>query len=189
MAVKHAILGLLHYKKMHGYHIKERIESTFSHLWTINYGQIYPTLKKLQQEGLVTMLEVAQQNAPTRKLYSITAEGREAFRHWLKSDPEKGMILRDPFLSRMLFFGFGEETRALELIEDQIVIYKNQLAHRQSRLPRWQREDIYVRLVAELGISLNETMLDWLCMAEKRIREHLDNTNASDPERIKAQGK
>ena len=57
MALKYSILGLLHYRDMHGYQIKKHIENHFGHMWTINYGQIYPNLKKLKEEGLVTMIE------------------------------------------------------------------------------------------------------------------------------------
>jgi DNA-binding PadR family transcriptional regulator len=45
MSVRYAILGLLHYRNMHGYEIKRHIERHFGHMWTINYGQIYPNLR------------------------------------------------------------------------------------------------------------------------------------------------
>ena len=46
--IKYAILGLLHYTDMHGYRIKEHLERNFGHMWSINYGQIYPNLKQLE---------------------------------------------------------------------------------------------------------------------------------------------
>ena len=58
MSIKYAILGLLNYSDMHGYRIKEHIEKNFSHMWSINFGQIYPSLKELKDEGLVRMLGV-----------------------------------------------------------------------------------------------------------------------------------
>lgn len=59
MSVKYTILGLLQYQDMHGYRIKELIESDFGHMWSINHGQIYQTLKKLEEEGLVALAEVS----------------------------------------------------------------------------------------------------------------------------------
>ena len=47
MSIKYAILGLLHYSDMHGYRIKAHIEKNFGHMWSINFGQIYPSLKQL----------------------------------------------------------------------------------------------------------------------------------------------
>ena len=52
MAVKYAILGLLHYRDMHGYQIKKHIEQNFGFMWSINYGQIYPNLRSLADDGL-----------------------------------------------------------------------------------------------------------------------------------------
>jgi DNA-binding PadR family transcriptional regulator len=57
MSVRYAILGLLHYRNMHGYEIKHHIESHFGHMRTINYGQIYPNLKSMEAEGLLTLAD------------------------------------------------------------------------------------------------------------------------------------
>ena len=172
MSVKHAILGLLHYRDMHGYGIKEHLEKHFGYMWTVNYGQIYPALKKMQEEGQVTMKEVAQDDAPDRKLYAITDKGRADFRDWLHSDPEKRMVTRDPFLLRMTFFGFGDPERAVELIDDQIALYEDHLGLRRANAPRWKSGgDPYVKLLAELGLNLNELMLEWLVNARKEIRK------------------
>ncbi|MHB8896500.1 MAG: PadR family transcriptional regulator, partial [Candidatus Geothermincolia bacterium] len=81
MAVKHSILGLLHYKDLHGYRIKEHIENNFGHMWSINHGQIYQNLKKMEDEGLISMVELApsENGGPHKKLYSITDKGRREF--------------------------------------------------------------------------------------------------------------
>lgn len=169
MILKYAILGLLHYRNMHGYRIKNHIESNFGYMWSVNYGQIYPILKKMQQEGLVSMVEVLQDNAPSKKLYSITPKGREEFARWLASEPEKLMILRDPFLLRFTFFGFGDADRALDLLDKRIELVDQELARRKENLPRWRNENIYVRLLSELGVSLNITMLEWMRHAREEI--------------------
>ena len=127
MAVKHAILGLLHFRDLHGYRIKELLESNFGFMWTVNFGQIYPALRDMQEHGLVEMREEAQDNAPARRVYAITPEGRGEFQRWLAASPQRGMVLRDPFLLRLAFYGFGDPDRALELIDEQITSYEQQL--------------------------------------------------------------
>ena len=171
MSVKFAILGLLHYKDMHGYRIKKHIERDFGHMWSINYGQIYPTLKKMTEDELVTVKEVIQVGKPHRKLYSITPDGKAAFATWMESSPEKRMLLRDPFLTRFVFFGFGKKEPALKIIEEQIKLYEEQLSHRHDNVTRWQDHDTYVRLMADLGVTLNEMFLNWLKHARKEISE------------------
>lgn len=172
--LKYAILGLLQYTDMHGYRIKEHIEQNFGHMWSINYGQIYPNLKKLHDDGLVEMTEMSQngEKGPPRKLYSITDKGKEAFLKWLETSPEKPMLLRDPFLMKFVFFGFGNADRSLEIIDDQIERYKADLNRRKRNLERWENSGTYVRLTAELGASLNEMFLQWLEHSKQEIIKH-----------------
>ncbi len=173
MSIKYTILGLLHYRDLHGYRIKEVIEEHFGHMWTINYGQIYPNLKKLRAEGLISMEEEVRmgEKGPPRKRYAITTAGKEAFRGWLAQSPEGSMILRDPFLMRFVFFGFGDKDRAGELIEEQLKAYEKQLARRYVNLQRWEHRGTYVKLMAELGVRMNEVFLDWLKHARQELLE------------------
>jgi DNA-binding PadR family transcriptional regulator len=173
MSVKYAILGLLHYKDMHGYRIKEVIENEFGFMWSINYGQIYPNLKQLEQEGLVTKVDIAQKNGPDKKLYSITKKGEEAFTEWLNTAPERGMLIRDPFLLKFVFLSFGDNERALGIIDEQIRIYMRDLSSRRHRYEHKQNESVHVRLMRELGISLNEMMLAWLERAKAEIEAEI----------------
>lgn len=186
MGVKYAILGLLHYGDMHGYRIKELLVRDFGHMWTVNFGQIYPAMRSMQEEGLVTMARVEQENAPDRKLYSITEKGREEFREWLATEPERAMTLRDPFLLRFTFFNFGDDARSLELIEEQIKTYEEQLSERKSQLPRRSRGTLHAQLLGELGVSLNETMLEWLRHAQSELTAA---STAKDMKRAAAGGR
>lgn len=171
MSIRHAILGLLHYKDMHGYSIKEHIEKHFGNMWTVNYGQIYPSLKSLEEEGLITMVELApsEEGGPHKKLYTITEKGREEFRNWLESAPERQMFLRDPFLMRFIFYGFGERESALKTIDEQIALYETHLERRLQYRTRWEDYGTYVRLMAELGLNLNSMYLEWLKKAKEAI--------------------
>jgi len=171
MSLKYSILGLLHYRDLHGYRIKEIIEQNFGHMWTINYGQIYPNLKSMLQDELIDVEEENRlgEKGPPRKLYSISQKGRKVFQDWLMSAPEREMLLRDPFLMRFVFFGFGEQDKAIDLIDEQLLKYKAQLQVRKDNLNRWQRNDIYVNLMAELGVKMNQVMLDWLKDAREQI--------------------
>ena len=134
MGIKYSILGLLHYEDMHGYRIKDHLEKNFGHMWSINYGQIYQNLKKMEEEGLVEMVEMApsEDGGPRKKLYTVTDAGRDEFARWLAGSPERQMLLRDPFLTRFVFFGFGDDDRALETIDEQIDIYAEQLERRRQ---------------------------------------------------------
>jgi DNA-binding PadR family transcriptional regulator len=173
MSIKYALLGLLHYKDMHGYQIKDHIEKNFGYMWTVNFGQIYNTLKALVDEGFITLADVvpSKNGAPHKKLYSLTDKGRKEFKNWLKSSPEKQMLLRDPFLMRFIFLSFGDKEDALKLIEEQIQLYEQQLSRRKRNLPRWEKHGLYVSMIAELGMSFNQTFLQWLYHVRDEIRD------------------
>jgi len=70
---------------------------------------------------------------------------------------------------KFVFFGFGDPDRALEIIDDQIERYKKDLARREKNLSRWENSGTYVRLTAELGVSLNEMFLKWLEHSKQEI--------------------
>ena len=171
MSIKYTILGLLHYRDLHGYRIKDIIEQNFNHMWTINFGQIYPNLKTMLAEELITVREVVQlgEKGPPRKLYSITEKGRNEFKQWLSISPDGKTLLRDPFLMRFVFFGFGDKQRAVEIIDERIKLYKEQLNKRETNLERWKANDIYVNLMAEFGIKMNKLLLEWLEDSRQKI--------------------
>ncbi|MBU1672307.1 MAG: PadR family transcriptional regulator [Actinobacteria bacterium] len=175
MGIRYAILGLLNYEDLHGYRIKEHIERNFGHMWSINYGQIYQNLKRLEDEGLVKMVEVAQSEngGPRKKLYCITEEGRAEFSRWLASSPDRQMLLRDPFLTRFVFFDFGDPEDALRLIDEQIESYERQLDRRRENTGRWKQYGTYVRLTSELGVEFNEMYLGWLKRARGEVERRM----------------
>ncbi len=180
MSIKYAILGLLNYSDMHGYRIKEHVEKNFNHMWSVNFGQIYPNLKELAEAGFINMHEVApsEDGGPHKKMYSITDKGVVEFSRWLAESPQKPMLIRDSFLIKFAFFGFGDDERALKIIDEQIEIFEAQLKRRQENSKRWKRQGVYVRLIAELGITQNEMYLQWLRHAHAEIEKSLKGKGA-----------
>lgn len=175
MSIKYAILGLLQYSDMHGYRIKAHIEKNFGHMWSINFGQIYPSLKQLQEEGLVDMLVIApsENGGPQKKLYSITPKGVKELTKWLTEPTGKSILIRDPFLLKFAFFGFGEDASALKIIDEQIEFFESQLKRRQINRKKWERQGVYVRLLAELGVTQNQMYLEWLHHAKQEIEKKM----------------
>jgi len=188
MSVKYAILGLLQYKDMHGYRIKEVIDSDFGHMWSINHGQIYQTLRKLEEDGFVAMVEVSpsKNGGPHKKSYSITKAGRSEFARWLAGTPERSMIIRDPFLTRFAFFDFGEKNDALRIIDEEIESWEDQLEQRREHMPRRARQGTYVKLISELGLTFNEMFLEWLKRAREEIAGSAAETKSASAGRARA---
>jgi len=97
------LLGLLTIGPMSGYDLGQAIRTSVGFFWNESYGQIYPNLKNLAAEGLVTSKTERQKGKPDRHIYSITKRGRERLAAWLAIAPQ-AEIPRNELLLK-LFFG------------------------------------------------------------------------------------
>jgi len=97
------LLGLLTIGPMSGYDLGQAIRTSVGFFWNESYGQIYPNLKNLAAEGLVTSKTERQKGKPDRHIYSITKKGRERLAAWLAVAPQPE-IPRNELLLK-LFFG------------------------------------------------------------------------------------
>lgn len=102
MDVKTVCLGMLTDGEASGYDLKKHFESTFAHFFAAGYGSIYPALSSLATAGLVECREVPQDGKPDRKVYRITAAGREHLQGAL-DNPAPGHKIRSEFLATMCF--------------------------------------------------------------------------------------
>ena len=97
-----AVLGILSCGPMSGYDIKKFYEQNVAGFWSESYGQIYPILKRLAQEGLATRSVHQQEGKPDRHIYAITEKGRGQLRQWLEA-PTGPHIGRHETLLKLMF--------------------------------------------------------------------------------------
>jgi len=69
------VLSLLKKRDCYGYEISEYLSSRID----IADGTVYPILRKLRNEGLVSTYVQEESGGPPRKYYSLTNLGREIF--------------------------------------------------------------------------------------------------------------
>ena len=69
------VLSMLKKEDRYGYEISERLSKTIE----ISDGTVYPILRKLKSDGLVTTYLQEESGGPPRKYYSLTSLGREAY--------------------------------------------------------------------------------------------------------------
>ncbi|WP_040984174.1 PadR family transcriptional regulator [Oceanobacillus jeddahense] len=119
----YAILGILTTNCRSGYEIKQFIDNSLNHFWKISYGQIYPTLKKLEQEELATIQAASREGKPDRKEYFLTEKGKEVLKDWLEQPLKQLPIERNEVLLKLFFGRHQTEEQSLFLLED----YKQKL--------------------------------------------------------------
>jgi DNA-binding PadR family transcriptional regulator len=82
--VQEVLLALLAKEASHGYQLRARLQLALGPLAdALNAGQVYVTLNRLETAGLVTSERVGQTDRPDRKVYELTAAGRERVIEWL----------------------------------------------------------------------------------------------------------
>jgi DNA-binding PadR family transcriptional regulator len=98
------ILGILSFHpRQSGYHIRKTVETTVGFFWGESYGQIYPTLKRLLSEGLISADPAPATSKKPSQEYTITEAGHGCLEEWL-AVPYRADPPRDEFLLK-LFFG------------------------------------------------------------------------------------
>lgn len=164
----YTILGCLTIEPMSGYDVKQFLERSVVHFWSESYGQIYPALRKLEEEGLVEGRSEPGDRGREKRVYRITDAGREELRRWLR-EPAEPVTPRYEH-SLKLFFGHnvGPEAslehvdRLREQAAESLTAYReweSRLEERaaeepDSRFPYWL-------VVLRGGIRYAETVLDW----------------------------
>jgi len=82
--MREAMLALLAKEPAHGYELRQRLTRALGPVGeTLNPGQIYVTLSRLERAGLVQGSQVSQSAAPDKKVYEATPSGRDHVIEWL----------------------------------------------------------------------------------------------------------
>lgn len=121
MSLKFAILGLLDKQPHYGYEIKQKFEQMMGELWPVSYGQLYPTLRKLAEQDLVTMKTVQGKKAVEKNVYSITKEGSAYFKQWLTTRKKKDQLsIKDEFTLSLFFIDQLDTAVVKEIFSEKI---------------------------------------------------------------------
>lgn len=105
--LKFALLGFLNYLTASGYDLKQLMDVSTTNFWHAKQSQIYTTLKKMEQDGLVISHIEPQESRPNRRVYKITEAGQTELADWLAQpltviEPRKETLLLKLFFSAQL---------------------------------------------------------------------------------------
>jgi DNA-binding PadR family transcriptional regulator len=168
-ATGRVILGMLAIGKQTGYDIKQFVDKTTRNFWAASYGQIYPELKRLEDQGLVRgRQEPTGERA--RTVYDLTADGRRVLEEWLASDSELLYEARDEGMLKLFFSDLLPERR-IENIRAMRELQERKLASLRAieEHARGGRPGPYLTL--QLGIGITEFVINWCEETERRLAE------------------
>lgn len=173
----YTILGCLTIEPMSGYDIKRFLGQTVSHFWSESYGQIYPALRELEQEGLIEGRAEPGERGQDKRVYRITDAGRTELRAWLH-EPAQPVQARYEH-SLKLFFGHNVDPKvSLEHLgrlrrqtEENLARYRAW----EKDLEAWAKREpdsraAHCLVVLRGGVLYSEMMLEWCDESAKTLR-------------------
>lgn len=191
----YVILGLLTFREMSGYDLKQLADKGIRHFyWSPAKSQIYAELRRLEDHNYVTMREVPQTQRPDKRLYKITPEGMEAMQKWLaytvlEPDSFKSSLLLKLFLGNLVSL----ETLSVLIAERQKQISRD-LRACQSKANELQEkmqgaaadDDLfYPLLTLERSIAVYQAELTWMEGALTQLQQRAAKSSAKKTARRK----
>ena len=173
---RYAVLGMLSIGLKTGYAMKKHVGSNLGHYWSESYGQIYPTLRQLVDEGLATCTEERRKGKPMRNLYAITSSGRKELRKWLVVPPEP-QPQRSELLLKLSFGDRVDSEACQKLIRDHSqqcerdLSYLSEIESALLEPPRKHRDQPYWLMTLRHGRAIREAELAWCNETLEHLRQ------------------
>ncbi len=176
MSVRYGLLGLLAQGPRHGYELHSEFVALAGgkEHWDVNPSQIYSTLSRLQDAGLVAEVGIEQEGGPEKRILTITPAGRAELDAWFAT-PVMGEHLRDELYVKLMLSladgAPGSQTGRQVIHTQREALYRDLhrvTARRQAANPKDELGQIL--LLDKTAMHL-EADLRWLEMVEARLEE------------------
>lgn len=167
MSLQHAICVSLAERSASGYDLTRRFDRSLGFFWSASHQQIYRTLARMEEVGLVSAQVEPGEGAPDRKVYALTAEGRAELAAWTR-EPSPPEHPRSAFAVKVRGMAHGDRAAVLADIRRQREAHATQLAYYErnaaKNYPDPQRltdRELPVYLVLRGGIRAEQALIDW----------------------------
>jgi DNA-binding PadR family transcriptional regulator len=99
MSLTYAILSVLVTAPSSGYDLAKRfnpsVEGSVGFFWSASFQQIYRELNRLEQKGSLQAESIQQDNRPDKRIYAVTALGKQQLCQWITESEEMAPIKDD----------------------------------------------------------------------------------------------
>ncbi|MBR1201210.1 MULTISPECIES: PadR family transcriptional regulator [unclassified Bradyrhizobium] len=166
MALGDAILACLTERPMTGYELAKTFDASIGFFWKADHQQIYRELSRLRDKGHVQGREVVQSGKPNKLVYTLTAEGRAALKHWA-ARPSVPPSIKDDLLVRL----YALDCVDIEPLRTDLMA---RLEHHRDRYERYGRllnkrfpdgtappADVGKMLSLRLGMRHEHMVVEW----------------------------
>ena len=176
--LKYAILGLINRRPLTGYDITKEFNSGLVDFWYAKHSQIYPELKKLTDENLISYETIIQGEKLEKKLYTITEKGNKCLQKWLEKDNPLEPTPKDIFRLKAYFCDEMDSDTLLRQFQSALNKHSERLEYLENCMEELlKKKDVSKVSSPQFGdyIVLNgaimreKTYIDWLEDCIKKI--------------------
>ncbi len=162
VSLRYFILGLLTQQPMSGYDVKRFLKGLSWLIGSPSGGSLYPVLRALRQEGLVTVEIVPGLDKPPKKIYSITQAGRQQLKAWV-DQPAVSKAPLKAFVMRLLLAGnFSSAALMAHLRQRRAQVAGHHDALQEAFDMSSEKGDPQRFLAMDYGLTLATAELSWL---------------------------
>ncbi|MFF0340532.1 PadR family transcriptional regulator [Kribbella sp. NPDC004875] len=167
-----AVLAMLAKEPSHGYHLRARLQRSLGPLGeSMNPGQIYVTLARLEKAGLI-VCEPAEH--ADRKVYSLTPDGQQRVATWL-SDVGGPKLELAEFHLKLVVAAAARLADPVELVAAQRRELLRSLREAQQAVLAEPADSAAVVLLEGVVLRL-QADLRWLDVCERTWTKPLDES-------------
>lgn len=137
MSLRYALLGVLEARPMTGYELAQFFGQSAAWVWSAPHSNIYPELRRLEDEGLLTGTTDLRGEKLERRVYTLTELGLAKLLKWAVTEPTPS-YLRDPLLVKVGFLDLAEPTEAA-------VMLRNFISQQDDLIDGWEEHVVQLR--------------------------------------------
>lgn len=161
-----ALLGLLLSGPSHGYDLARRFarDSALGYVIHLTPSHLYALLGRLERDGMIAGEEQPAGNRPPRRVYELTADGREAILRWLDEPVDHPRDMNVEFPLKLYLARLVDRSRGGALVERQratFLEYIERLERRPVQGATSEDQAFYVA-IRDGRIGRARAALEWL---------------------------
>lgn len=165
MAIREGILTLLAEEAKYGYQLKRELETATGDAWTLNVGQVYTTLQRLERDGFV----VAQDDVGEQQRYRLTDLGRREVDTWMETPIDQRSSARDALSIKILLAINSSFVDPLDVVGTQRTATMATLQDLQHLRSTSDADDFAWHLELDRLVLQAQAELRWLDRVEERL--------------------
>jgi DNA-binding PadR family transcriptional regulator len=171
-----AVLGLLYENPLYGYTIEKVIEQRGMRHWTdIGFSSIYYVLKRLESRNLIVSSFQQQEDKPSRKVYTITGEGRYHMKEKVRSLLSQQKRVASPFDLGLAHLHLLPATETIGCLHNRIraldtaidLIKSHRANHEQTMKP------YFILALSDRALAHLCTERSWIEKFLEEVKQHV----------------